>query len=164
MSKEPLSPGRSVRPYLGPLACVNLRPARFYCRCGKDGGLLWRCCVERSSSVSSSGNYSGPLSSEQLQHPSSHGFSEQVLKGRSSKTCLSKSKVSIDFKNCRLEKCRTVVFGLVYTWLCLCFFRCAGTLLPLRLPSLDGSPGSFVRYLVSNLWSNRVFYLWFANI
>lgn len=29
---------------------------------------------------------------QQLQDPSSHGFSEQVLKGRSSKTCLSKSK------------------------------------------------------------------------
>lgn len=63
----------------------------------------------------------------------------------------------------------SLLFGLVYTWLCLCLFRCAGTLLPLRLPSLDGSPGSFVRYLVSNLWSNRVFVfvvfcLWFANI
>lgn len=49
-------------------------------------------CGEVELSVPSSGNYSGPLSSEQLQDPRSHGFSEQVLKGRSSKTCPSKSK------------------------------------------------------------------------
>ncbi|GLD55857.1 RNA-binding protein, mRNA-processing factor 2a isoform X3 [Lates japonicus] len=42
-----------------------------------------------------------------------------------------------------LPPCNVMGTGECYT------AKCAGTLLPLRLPSLDGNPGSFVRYLAS---------------
>ena len=83
-----------------------------------------------------------------------HGFSDQGLKEQSSWTCLEKHMPENVYR-WNLHNWRLKLWSLVlvwWTWLCLCFFRCAGILLPLRLPSLDGSPGSFVRYLVSNLW------------